>query len=870
MKSKTLVRLAAAIALTASASAQITYQGPLTGNTEWTNGTNWVGGIFPDATDATARFTNTSATNSWSADTITLGSIVASNTSGNVVIGNGSTNTDVLELATTTGTPTIFVNTGAILFNYATTAGSQGFTKTGGGNLTFRFNTVDNTFEGNVNFNAGTLTVNQDGSLGNANNDIIVNSDGVSRTNTLAFSPGNNAGTVTLNANRSITISNGLLQVNTTSNAISGAINGAISGPGALTFVGPSTGTNASAATSYTLNGANTYAGQTTIQMGAKVALGLGSAISTNTLSLSGGNGSFARLDLGGNTQSVASITTASSTATARTMVISNGTLNVGSGGAFTLNGINGTTVDMSGLTAFTFNGAAGNRNFTVSPDTVSGSATNTNAVFLAGGSNNISAAAMTIGGATGGSQGGNHQAQLSLGQANQISATTLTLGGFNGSGVVALQNGITNGSLSLRGSNGVSRMGTLIVGASSSGTRSGAGTLNISNGTIDALVTNTYIGIFGANSTGPNTTSLLAMGGGNFDTVNMVMATITNTTITNASASVGAVFQQNGGNVKVQTLTMGQSDAATNVSGPVFLPTYNLSSSNAVLRAQTITAGASTNYGSGTVRKINFGAGTIQNYDAATDLAISGKDTTSSGRIEIAVASNSSSRTFLAEAGRKITIAESAVLTSTGNIVKAGAGTLILNGANTYSGGTAVNEGTLTVNNTTGSATGTGALTVASGAALNGSGIIGGATTVSGFLNPGNSPGDITFNDSLLLDSTATLTIEITGITAGQFDRVVGAGSNTFTFGGTLALNNTGYTAIFGDSIAIFDNWAGFAGSFDNITGTDLGGGLSWDTSNLATTGTIEVVPEPSTYALLALAAAGLGARVIRRRNRR
>jgi len=29
----------------------------------------------------------------------------------------------------------------------------------------------------------------------------------------------------------------------------------------------------------------------------------------------------------------------------------------------------------------------------------------------------------------------------------------------------------------------------------------------------------------------------------------------------------------------------------------------------------------------------------------------------------------------------------------------------------------------------------------------------------------------------------------------------------------------------------------------------TDLGGGLSWDTSNLGTTGTIEVVPEPGTY---------------------
>jgi autotransporter-associated beta strand protein len=133
-----------------------------------------------------------------------VGNITASNSSGNVVIGNGNTNNDILELATTSGTPTIFINRGGTLFSYATIMGSQGFTKTGGGNLTFRFNAVDNTFTGNINLNAGALTINQDGSIGNTNNDIIVNSDNVSRTNTLALSPGGNSSTVTLGSGRSI------------------------------------------------------------------------------------------------------------------------------------------------------------------------------------------------------------------------------------------------------------------------------------------------------------------------------------------------------------------------------------------------------------------------------------------------------------------------------------------------------------------------------------------------------------------------------------------------------------------------------------------------------------------------------------------
>jgi autotransporter-associated beta strand protein len=69
------------------------------------------------------------------------------------------------------------------------------------------------------------------------------------------------------------------------------------------------------------------------------------------------------------------------------------------------------------------------------------------------------------------------------------------------------------------------------------------------------------------------------------------------------------------------------------------------------------------------------------------------------------------------------------------GNIalVKAGAGLQKLTSANTYTGGTTINDGTVHVNNSTGSGTGSGLVTVGSGATLGGSGAIAGPVVVSG-----------------------------------------------------------------------------------------------------------------------------------------
>jgi autotransporter-associated beta strand protein len=121
--------------------------------------------------------------------------------------------------------------------------------------------------------------------------------------------------------------------------------------------------------------------------------------------------------------------------------------------------------------------------------------------------------------------------------------------------------------------------------------------------------------------------------------------------------------------------------------------------------------------------------------------------------------------------------------------LIKNGGGTLSLDGPGSYAGTTNVNNGTLLVNNTTGSATGSGDLNIASGATLGGSGIIAGATTtLAGTLAPGNSPGTITIDGgSLELVAGGDYAFEIHDASAAA-----GTGYDTTSLinGATLALS--------------------------------------------------------------------------------
>jgi fibronectin-binding autotransporter adhesin len=134
----------------------------------------------------------------------------------------------------------------------------------------------------------------------------------------------------------------------------------------------------------------------------------------------------------------------------------------------------------------------------------------------------------------------------------------------------------------------------------------------------------------------------------------------------------------------------------------------------------------------------------------------------------------------------------------SSGSLTKAGAGSLSLGTANTYTGGTTISGGTLLANNPTGSATGSGAVVVNTGGALGGTGSVAGAVNVTtgGKIAPGASVGTLTVG-SLDLDAGSTLDIEFNTTPANDLVTVTSSGGLTID-GGAITLLQEGTSNAF------------------------------------------------------------------------
>lgn len=226
------------------------------------------------------------------------------------------------------------------------------------------------------------------------------------------------------------------------------------------------------------------------------------------------------------------------------------------------------------------------------------------------------------------------------------------------------------------------------------------------------------------------------------------------------------------------------------------------------------------------------------------------------------------------------------------GGFVKTGAGTVSISNVFAHAGPTIVSNGTLSLRGAA-APTNSPVIAIGAGATLDASGLSstmrlkngqtlkgagafeGGLIVESGAtVSPGSSPGVLTLQDSLTLESGSTFAVELNGMGPGAgYDQLEFlGGDDTLTLNSpTLSVSDSAPFAPASVFIIVtgFQTLAGdgqFAGLADGDTVTTANNQYQVDYD--ATSVTLTVVPEPATYGLLGLAAA-LGALLRRSRGR-
>jgi autotransporter-associated beta strand protein len=401
--------------------------------------------------------------------------------------------------------------------------------------------------------------------------------------------------------------------------------------------------------------------------------------------------------------------------------------------------------------------------------------------------------------------------------------------GGFTGTGTI----NVSGGTLNTR---------ALTVGRNNNDVASTmSGTVNVTAGTLNVTDQTSLIGWRGIGTSGTVNISGGSYNQGTTGTANMVIGTANGVTgAVNVSGGAltlqrnsSLLFSNQAASTPNGTLTISgsgnvtfYSDAGSTVGGTgvVDLMNTNSTGTNTInLNGGTLTANQIKATSATGTRVINFNGGTLKvaSSGLASSFLASGVATTANVRAGGAIIDTNGINTTIGQ-----TLVHDSGLGSTadGGLTKQGLGTLTLSGANTYTGNTTINAGTLTL-----SSTGSTFFRITD-------------STNSEILGTGIG----VFNGAFKLD--------LSSVTA----------SNTWTL---VSMSTLDVSTSYGGTFSVLDN----AGSitFNNSSGVWTGIGVSGTYTFTQSTGvlTFTAVPEPHEFAIAIVALLGVMI-FIRRRN--
>ena len=359
--------------------------------------------------------------------------------------------------------------------------------------------------------------------------------------------------------------------------------------------------------------------------------------------------------------------------------------------------------------------------------------------------------------------------------------------------------------SLTFTGTGTANTAGSIIAsgaGGPFSLTLDGASGITVASGSgANTISTNVVLGTAATQTWANNSTSLLTVSGGVSGTnKNLVVTTTAGGGDTTISGSVilgnGTVTKSGAGTLSFTGVTANTYTGLTTVSGGEL--DLGKTGVNAIGGSLTVTAGTAKLTGTGGDQIANSGTVTVNGATAAFDLngkteTVAGVSLQGGGTIQDVATGGAltSTTNFDMQSGTA-----TAVLTGSVGLDKTTAGTVILGGANSYTGATTVTTGILRVQNATGLGTTAAGTSVTSGATLqiDNVSVVGEALTLNG-TGVGNA-GALTGTGTAASSGTVSLATDSSvGVTAG---------GDTLTLSGVISGSGTGLTKVGAGTVAL------------------------------------------------------------------